>query len=123
MSPRDHGGDILECALVCGSGQMIPGLLSRQLVVVLASRYDACEEDQLVYCERGVGATVKVGLRRTQNPKKPSGRLRNGPALYVTAHAGDSIGNEDWRLLPCVGNSSSRVNMQSLNISGRLPVE
>ncbi len=65
---------------------MIPGLLSRQLVVVLASRYDACEEDQLVYRERGAGATMKLGLRRTQNPKKSSGRLRNGPALYVMAH-------------------------------------
>ena len=43
-----------------------------------------------MYCERGVGAAVKVGLRRTQNTKKASGRLRNEPALYVTAHAGDS---------------------------------
>ena len=49
---------------------MIPGLSSRQLVGVLASRYDACEEYQRVYCERGAGATVKVGLRRTRDPKK-----------------------------------------------------
>ena len=69
---------------------MIPGLSSRHFVEDLASRYDACEEYQRVYCERGVGAAVKVGLRRTQNTKKASGRLRNEPALYVTAHAGDS---------------------------------
>ena len=49
---------------------MIPGLSSRHFVGDLASRYDACEEYQRVYCERGVGATVKVGLQRTRNPKK-----------------------------------------------------
>ena len=72
---------------------MIPGLLSRQLVVVLASRYDACEEDQLVYRERGAGATVKVGLRRTQNPKKSQWAL------------------EEWTRVVCIGTLQGTVTV------------